>query len=71
MHEHLRSYVGQARVALHSAVRQLELAEEAFKTVPINVGLNAARADVSALLEQVRPLRDNLVDIHTQVVGRT
>lgn len=71
MHEHLRSYVGQARVALHSAVRQLELAEAAFRSVPVNVGLNTAASDITELREQLIPLRDKLVHTHMVVVERT
>jgi hypothetical protein len=71
MHEHLRSYVGQAKVSLHSAVRQLELARDAFLAAPLPGHLLMAAADVDDLLEQLVPLRDTLISTHKQVVKYT
>lgn len=73
-HPHLRSYVGQARVQIHSAIRQLTLAQEAFgptatqdRDHPLYVPAKA----VEQLLSDLEPVRDNVVWTHDQVVRAT
>lgn len=73
MHEHLRSYVGQARVSLHSAVCQLRLAQTAFGPSEklLGSGLWVAAIDVDELVEALKPLHDKVVHTHKLVVSHT
>lgn len=69
MHPHLRSYVGQARVALYSAINQLQMAQEAFKSAPVPGSLLYAAADVEELIEQLEPLLEKVIHTHRLVVN--
>lgn len=73
-HPHLRSYVGQARVQIHSAVRQLELAREAFgpnaskdRDHPLYVPAKA----VEQLLDDLKPVRNYVVYAHVELIQAT
>lgn len=73
-HPHLRSYVGQARVQIHSAIRQLELARDAFgpdasrdRDHPLYVPAKA----VEQMLGDLDGVRDYVVYAHDEVVRAT
>lgn len=73
-HPHLRSYVGQARVQVHSAIAQLKLAQAAFGNA-IEEGrdnpLYESAFAVRQLLSDLEPVRDYLVYTHNLVVQQT
>jgi hypothetical protein len=73
-HPHLRSYIGQARVQIHSAIRQLELAQAAFgpgvssdRDHPLYVPAKA----VEQLLGDLLPVREYVVYAHNEVIAAT
>ena len=73
-HPHLRSYVGQARVQIHSAIRQLELARDAFgpgaskdRDHPLYVPAKA----VEQLLDDLKPVRNYVVYAHVELIQAT
>jgi len=71
-HPHLRSYVGQARVSLHSAKRQLELAQTAFQSHPPRVPQEQWVADdLDKLIAKLNPLLDSVTAMHRLVVEHT
>lgn len=65
---HVKSYLGQARVAVHSAVRQLELARDALQQD------GSAKdwivlPDIESMIEQLTPIRDEITHAHRLVVS--
>jgi hypothetical protein len=72
-HPHLRSYVGQARVQIHSAISQLTMAQEAFGPVEQlrDSGLYVPAMAVQEMLSDLDTLRERVVWTHTQVVQHT
>src|SRR5690349_13799934 len=72
-HPHLRSYVGQARVQVHSAIKQLEKALEAFGpgTESRDHPLYEPAFAVRQLLSDLRPVGEYVVYAHGLVIERT
>lgn len=71
-HPHLRSYVGQARVSLYSAKRQLELAQSAFQSHPPRVPQEQWVADdLAKLIAKLNPMLDHVTAMHRIVVEHT